>query len=189
MDHNPTPKRPTNKNKFVTSIATDGALVELLGRYLPNVLRQIKKYDLMEERKDIVQEIALSFLEQAHKTTIHHPEAYLFTITHNIIARFCKRRKQRRSMFLTEEEIGQCQKALADDADLNMELEKRHQQLFEKVLNIIDIHLPLEHSLILKRRYLEGKSFEEIAQEVGKTESNVRQIISRSRRRIRDLLP
>lgn len=70
--------------------------------------------------------------------------------------------------------------------EANDEKDQHIRELFNAVRNIIELHLNERQQQVLWKRDYEGYSFAEIAQEMGITEDNVRQILSRARKTIRN---
>ena len=76
------------------------------------------------------------------------------------------------------------QHLVINDTDNSKEQDIR--ELFDSVKKIIDIKLNDTQRNVLWLRDYEGYSFEEIAKKTGRTEANVRQILSRARKVIRE---
>ena len=73
-----------------------------------------------------------------------------------------------------------------DTNDTDNSKEQDIRELFDSVKKIIDIKLNDTQRNVLWLRDYEGYSFEEIAKKTGRTEANVRQILSRARKVIRE---
>ena len=80
-------------------------------------------------------------------------------------------------------------RSVQSDIDINDTDNSKEQdirELFDSVKKIIDIKLNDTQRNVLWLRDYEGYSFEEIAKKTGWTEANVRQILSRARKVIRE---
>ena len=80
-------------------------------------------------------------------------------------------------------------RSVQSDIDINDTDNSKEQdirELFDSVKKIIDIKLNDTQRNVLWLRDYEGYSFEEIAKKTGRTEANVRQILSRARKVIRE---
>lgn len=73
-----------------------------------------------------------------------------------------------------------------DTNDTDNSKEQDIRELFDSVKKIIDLRLNDTQRNVLWLRDYEGYSFEEIAKKTGRTEANVRQILSRARKVIRE---
>lgn len=80
-------------------------------------------------------------------------------------------------------------RSVQSDIDINDTDNSKEQdirELFDSVKKIIDIKQNDTQRNVLWLRDYEGYSFEEIAKKTGRTEANVRQILSRARKVIRE---
>lgn len=131
-----------------------------------------------EEAEDIVQEVFLKLLKMGEKVdTYRSKEALAFTVTRNLCLDKIKARHT-----VSMEEPGILEKQQPEDPP-DVQLDRK-----EKVKNVMQIvhQLPETQRAILHMRDVEGLGFEEIAETVNMTVNNVRVVLSRARKSVRE---
>ncbi|MFN8369056.1 MAG: sigma-70 family RNA polymerase sigma factor [Bacteriovoracaceae bacterium] len=141
----------------------EGAFMEIYNRYSPKIYGylQSKVYN-KSHIPDIYQAVFLKFHKSKMQYNDKYPlEAWIFTITRSLFIDYCRKEKSlEQNQILTNEE---------NETDYK-----------ESNVNDILVNLDKKNSDILKMRYLDEKSFEEIAEILTTTPSNVRKIVSRA---------
>ncbi len=132
-----------------------------------------------EEAEDILQELYFKLWKKREElNTIENPEAFCMTlIKHLCLDHLRSSQRRNQAEALTDAQ------ALPDGYTPQELLEKEEQ--LRKVNELID-HLPEKHRLILKLRGIDDCSFEEIEQLTGLTAVNIRVLLSRARKTIRE---
>lgn len=108
-------------------------------------------------------------------------EAVAVTTVRNVCIDTLRRQSVRRYDNIDDTPSAQ---AVADD---NSDEASERTELYRNVTALIDSRLSSRDRLILYRRDRDGWDFDEIAAETGLTESNVRVILSRARKTIRQI--
>ncbi len=131
-----------------------------------------------EEAEDIVQEVFLKLLKMGDKLdTYRSKEALAFTVTRNLCLDRIKARHT-----VSMEQPGVMEKQAPDDPP-DVQLDRK-----EKVNVIMEIvqRLPETQRTVLHMRDVEGLDYEEIAGAVNMTVNNVRVVLSRARKNVRE---
>lgn len=130
-----------------------------------------------EEAEDLVQDVFLRLWTQRNELPdIENVEAYCVRL---IQRRFLDLRRSRHSEAPLPQDIS----LLPSGDDLHREAELRDHA--EQAQRLIDT-LPENQRQVIILRDIEDKSYDDIAQETGLTQVNVRALISRARRTIRE---
>ena len=128
--------------------------------------------------EDMVQETFLKLWMQRDKMEkVDNPEAYSITVLRRIFY------DKMRAGHLQEvdKDVGSLQ--VSSSQNISKQLEEADE--YQHVRQLIN-HLPEPQARIMLMRDIEDRSFEEISTETGLTEVNIRSILSRARKKIRE---
>lgn len=128
--------------------------------------------------EDMVQETFLKLWMQRDKIEkVDNPEAYSITVLRRIF--YDKMRA--RHLQEVDKDVGSLQ--VSSSQNISKQLEEADE--YQRVRQLIT-HLPDPQARIMLMRDIEDRSFEEISTETGLTEVNIRSILSRARKKIRE---
>jgi len=131
-----------------------------------------------EEAEDILQDVFLKLWSNKHKLeTYTSIEAFAMTITKNICLDKMKAGKRRQQVDISGMELDSLEASPYQHSE-NADSMRKVQGLMES--------LPEQQKLILHLREVEGCSFEEIEQITSLTINNIRVLLSRARKSVRD---
>ena len=128
--------------------------------------------------EDMVQETFLnSWMQRDKMEKVDNPEAYSITVLRRIFY------DKMRAGHLQEvdKDVGSLQ--VSSSQNISKQLEEADE--YQRVRQLIT-HLPEPQARIMLMRDIEDRSFEEISTETGLTEVNIRSILSRARKKIRE---
>ena len=128
--------------------------------------------------EDMVQETFLKLWMQRDKMEkVDNPEAYSITVLRRIFY------DKMRAGHLQEvdKDVGSLQ--VSSSQNISKQLEETDE--YQRVRLLIN-HLPEPQARIMLMRDIEDRSFDEISTETGLTEVNIRSILSRARKKIRE---
>ncbi|MFD2512808.1 RNA polymerase sigma factor [Pontibacter locisalis] len=131
-----------------------------------------------EEAEDLLQDVFLKLWTNKHKLHAYTSvEAFAMTVTKNLCLDRLKTSKRKRQVDITGMELG------SEDAT-----PYQHSELKDSAGKIKGLlaELPEQQKLVLHLRDVEGCSFEEIEQITNLTVNNIRVILSRARKSVRD---
>lgn len=138
------------------------------------ILRRVQNKNIAE---DLTQTVFLKvFTSQSEVTAQSSPLAYFFTVARNSVIDYWRKnaREHSFSIPLTEE---------IPSNDTSLEEKERHDHILKGLAHLE--HIP---QTILKLKFFEGYSTEEIASKLHLSVANVRQIQCRSLKKLRDLV-
>lgn len=128
--------------------------------------------------EDMVQETFLKLWMQRDKMEkIDNPEAYSITVLRRIFY------DKMRAGHLQEvdKDVGSLQVSSSQNISKQLEEADEYQRV-----RLLITHLPEPQARIMLMRDIEDRSFDEISTETGLTEVNIRSILSRARKKIRE---
>ena len=128
--------------------------------------------------EDMVQETFLKLWMQRDKIEkVDNPEAYSITVLRRIF--YDKMRA--RHLQEVDKDVGSLQVSSSQNISKQLEEADEYQRI-----RLLITHLPEPQARIMLMRDIEDRSFEEISIETGLTEVNIRSILSRARKKIRE---
>ena len=131
-----------------------------------------------EEAEDILQDVFLKLWTNKHKLHAYNSiEAFAMTITKNLCLDKLKQAKRKQWVDIEDMNLR------APDATPDQRFEQTDNA--QKVQELLET-LPEQQKLVLHLRDVEGFSFEEIEQITNLTINNIRVLLSRARKNVRD---
>ncbi|HMF70246.1 MAG TPA: RNA polymerase sigma factor [Flavitalea sp.] len=131
-----------------------------------------------EEAEDILQDVFLKLWENKHKLHAYRSiEAFAMCITKNMC--FNKLKIERRAQFVDNWHV--------DIRNRETDPDDRMEQINDlRTVQRLLQNLPVQQKLVLQLRDVEALSFDEIEQVTGLSLNNIRVLLSRARKNIRD---
>lgn len=168
----------------------ESTIQELFNVHVPHMLR------FASERfgvgggdvQDIIQDSFEVLLNQEKKSDLRDSKAFMFGVFRNKLREFCRARNKQNRLVNLEDALPECQKAAFEDTQLLQELAECQQERISQMLNLMDVHLQPDENTILRMRFFDKLSYAEISTKTGKSEVAVRQIASRSKKRLKLLM-
>ncbi|MBI1908487.1 sigma-70 family RNA polymerase sigma factor [Candidatus Uhrbacteria bacterium] len=149
----------------------------LYREYVEPIERQLSlKLPRREDVDELTSEVFLRGWEYMTANRVEHPQAFFFRIAGNLVAEFYRKAKPTEE--LDEASAVPAAGSLAEDVASSDAL----QQLLEKVSRLKD-----EYQAVIRLKYIEERSIEEIARELGKSATNVRVLLYRAKRAFQKL--
>jgi RNA polymerase sigma-70 factor, ECF subfamily len=157
---------------------SEDAFKELYSRHSGKVLGYLRSRAKSDELiADLFQEVFVKMHKSKHQYNKSQPFLpWVFSITHSVLIDVFRKVERKKEVFVFDFD------QLQSDSEL---------QISEKEINSLDSVLsPLTKNQqeVLQMRYVEEKTFEEIAKQLKTTPLNVRQIISRAIRKIKNFV-
>lgn len=148
----------------------------LYSRHSSKILGFIKSRVFMNERShDIFQEVFMKIHKSKHLYNQNHPVLpWIFTITKNAITDEARKFKPTRNQIQIDD-----LDLAAPEVEASYSMSDMTQQL--------DL-IPTKQKSAIEMRYVEEKTFEDIAEVLKTSEVNVRQLISRGIQRLKELM-
>lgn len=156
---------------------------EFKKRFLPfHPLIYRISYHILENRHDaddVSQEVFVKLWEQRHKlTSVHNDEAFVTTITKHSAIDLLRKNRQKAAQAIENNDL-----PYAQDEEERMDARNELASAMECMRQLP----PLQRE-VLRLRHFADLPMNEIARATGQTESNVRQLLSRARRTMKEKL-
>jgi len=131
-----------------------------------------------EQARDLTQDVFLKVFRGIDEFEVRdvHPLGYFFTVARNTII---DEGRKKRSVNVSDEDLVGVPDQSISPTDRFDQLSKYHE-----LLDVI-LLLPEEQRIAIERRYFHDVPYEIIAHELGKTETAVRQLVSRGLKTVR----
>ena len=130
--------------------------------------------------RDVVQETFLRLCAQDRAAIDHHLAEWLFTVCRNRALDVL--RKESRMTHLSEEQVQRCLSPAPDPADV-----AERRELSARVLDLMD-RLPMNQREVIRLKFQNGFSYQEISRISGHSVSNVGFLIHAGMKTLRGLL-
>lgn len=132
------------------------------------------------EAEDLTQDVYAKLWQQ--RNTLHEidsDKAYVATMTKNLSLDAYRKKSKKRAM-----DIDEMHADIASDDDENV---FEHREMLQATVHIIST-LPAMQQKVMQLRHFADLSMTEIAEQTGQTEVNVRQLLSRARKTLKEKL-
>lgn len=162
----------------------EAAFAELYENYYTPIFRFIlKKVSDAELAEDLTQTVFMKVWRTAKDLATEHPAplAYFYTVARNLVTDYYRKQKTV-SLEAMDEEQDVLQNLPSDELDPQQQMEGRDAEKFVKGL-LEDIKP--EYREVLDLKFIKGYSNAEVAEKLGKTEMNIRQIQVRALRKLK----
>lgn len=153
-------------------------------RFLPfNRLIFSISYAILEnqhEAEDLTQDVYAKLWQQRNALDkIENDKAYVATMTKNLSLDACRKKSKKRAMDINE----MCEQIASNDDENVFE----HREMLQSTMHIITT-LPTMQQKVIQLRHFANLSMTEIAEQTGQTEVNVRQLLARARKTLKEKL-
>jgi len=155
------------------------AYSDVFEKYAPSLKRYLLiKMPNRVEAEEVLSEVFLKGWEYFTSNQVEYPGALLRTIARGQISDFYRKRAVQKQIIVEESgqlgDKGVAAGRIEDDVDITF-IKSTLRKLKE------------EHQIVITLRYLEQRSINEIAVQIGKSESNTRVIIHRATKALRNI--
>lgn len=160
------------------------AFSELMGRYDKKLTAYLRRsIGTNSEIHDLLQDIFIKVYRNLEKFDISKKfSSWIYRIAHNETVNYLKKRNRRMTIQLEDfmsygkwKEDGTSE---MEEVIIMQEDQERAKELLEK--------LPRKYKEIMKAKYIEGKSYQEISKKMGIPVNTVGTLISRAKKKLRD---
>ncbi len=145
----------------------------LYREFVAPIERQLSlKLPRREDVDELTSEVFLRGWEYMTANSVEYPQAFFFRIATNLVANFYRAAKP------TESLDAPAAQQVAADGSLAEEVESKEalQHILDKMAKLKDAY-----QIVLRLRFIEERSIEEIASDLGKSTTNVRVLLHRAK--------
>ena len=182
------PDKLTDQQLLDLTLKSQDNFLYLMQRYETKLLRYIKRLSNIshEEAEDILQE---SFIKAYQNINNFDKKlkfsSWIYRIAHNEVISYWRKTKAR-PQTITWDIDDQILNNISDDFDLNQEVDQKYLQ---KHLKQILSKLDKKYQEVLILKFLEDKSYKEIAEITGKSDASCKMAFSRTINKLRQEMP
>jgi RNA polymerase sigma-70 factor (ECF subfamily) len=181
-----------DEGSFVKALkrGEEWAYERLYSEYAPKIGGIAKSYLGYDDVEDVVQEVMMRIYKGIKK---FRGDSKLSTWIHRIAVNVCKdyleKRNRRKEILTSFPEDNEEENMVAEHPSVenNVVEEVVNEMNHEKIMNLMN-KLSEENRLLIKLRDIDGKSYEEIAEMLGKPVGTVKSRLHYARKKLRELL-